>query len=150
MTIRNLLTGTDKAIAEADKALEESLSKELNDAFANTLEANWAGTGFSTADNQPDNPMRIKNPERKLFGGVTLTNASPSKSPEDMEKEYISEAEKTIEECAVRRDSHQEEIARLNTEITIINRIINGKEAFLRSVKEKPKPKTPKETKAKT
>ena len=155
MTIKNLLTGADKAIEE-DKALEESLSKELNDAFANTLEENWAGTGFSTADNEPDNPMRIKNPERKLFGGVTLTNASPSKSPEDMEKEYISEAERAMKELTEARTENENDIAeyKRNIEastanIVLINRLFAGHESFLKEALPVSKPKTPKKPGAK-
>lgn len=144
--INNLLNNTNDAIEEADKDLEAGMSEALDDEMAGAVDSSV----------NTDSPLPISNPEWKAFGVKPEWKEQAPKSPEDMEKEYISEAEKTIEECNSRHDEHNAEISELEGKIAVLNagklsidRVIAGKNAFLKEVSAKPKPTTSKKPGAK-
>ena len=155
--VRDLLKKTDAAIEAEDAALQKRVAN---------------ASLIGTEDYEPmfqDSPLPISNPEKVTFG-VKATpphwpDVAPSKktvitspkSPEDMEKEYISEAERAMKELTEARTENENDIAEYKSNIeastaniVLINRLFAGHESFLKEALPVSKPKTPKETKAKT
>jgi len=129
----NALTNVKKMIVNAgpgipsaeDKALE--LDNELQEAMDEVV-------GTLTSEIQSDGPVKIAKPIAAEFGAKPTTNvpsmATP-KSPEDTEKEYLRNAEKTIGECNDEKKSclaqihkHEEGVSELRENIEVYDRMV--------------------------